>query len=77
MVQGPATDYLLIFLSFLVQTERWEQKKAKMIRKENKKRGKINVCKRGQWSRGSSPCLLQKLATTRSANIINAIIEKI
>jgi len=28
---GPGRDYLLIFISFLVQTERWEQKKGKMI----------------------------------------------
>jgi len=34
---GPARDYLLIFISFLVQTERWEQKKEKMIRKESNK----------------------------------------
>lgn len=34
---GPGRDYLLIFISFLVQTERWEQKKGKMIRKESNK----------------------------------------
>jgi hypothetical protein len=28
-------DNLVILVSFLVQTERWEQKKGNMIRKEN------------------------------------------